>query len=254
MDSATSAVDSQVGQFRPTGDSGGDRQDGTSLRNIEAQCVELPVRCGKIADEGHWRKRLRTKPEVFIVESLDFKDEEAERFEGKILTEILRMCGKTPLYYYIRTKRELREVLKFFAASNYRYLHLSCHGNRESIWTTLDEVSFNTLGGLLRPCGSGRRLFVSACESVNNDLADAVMPESGLISIGGPCENVTFDEAAVLWASFYQLMFREGPEGMRGRDVRYVLEHLANLFEVPLAYYAKTTSSGRHRRTVFEVQ
>ena len=198
---------------------------------------------------------MATEPEVFIVESLDFDDEDEERFEGRILTEILRMCGKNPRYYYVRTKRELREVLEFFGTSDYRYLHLSCHGNDEALWTTLDEVKFNTLGKLLRPYLRGRRLFISACESVNDDLAREVMPKSGLISISGPSEDVTFDQAAIVWASFYQIMFREDDDGMLGEDIRSVFGEIAKLFEVPLAHYARTANpNSLIRRRVFEVK
>ena len=38
---------------------------------------------------------MRTKPEVFIVESLRFKDERKGRLEGKILTEMLELIGKS---------------------------------------------------------------------------------------------------------------------------------------------------------------
>ncbi len=66
-------------------------------------------------------------PEVFIIESLHFDDENESRYEGSFLSQILHLGGKKPLYYYIRTKRELTEVLRIFKASGYRYLHFSYH-------------------------------------------------------------------------------------------------------------------------------
>jgi hypothetical protein len=71
-----------------------------------------------------------TIPEVFIVESLRFHDEEKDYYEGQIISDILRLNKKQSKYYYIRTKKELRAVLDKFRDSNYRYLHLSCHANR----------------------------------------------------------------------------------------------------------------------------
>jgi hypothetical protein len=53
------------------------------------------------------KKRGATVPEVFIVESLGLADEVSERREGGVLAAVLKMCGKNPLYYYIRTKAEL---------------------------------------------------------------------------------------------------------------------------------------------------
>ena len=195
---------------------------------------------------------MKTEPEVFIVESLKFEDEDEGIFEGRILTDLLRLCGKTPRYYYVRTRRELHEVLRFFERSRYRYLHLSCHGNRESLATTLDVIRFDDLGKLLNPYLKGRRLFISACDAVNEQLANAVMPGSGCRSIIGPNEDVTFDEAAIIWASFYQLMFRENFRKMRRGDITQVLEGLVDLFEVRIAYCGeRPLSNNRYRLQVF---
>jgi hypothetical protein len=90
-------------------------------------------------------------PEVFIIESLSFDDEEEEYYEGQIISKILKLNQKQSKYYYIRTKKELRVVLEKFRDSNYRYLHLSCHANRREMCTTLDSIPFDELSTLLRP-------------------------------------------------------------------------------------------------------
>ena len=61
-----------------------------------------------------------SQPEIFIIESLEFDDERAERFEGRIISEILTLSGKHCEYCYIRTKRELKELLNQFETSRYR--------------------------------------------------------------------------------------------------------------------------------------
>ena len=53
------------------------------------------------------RKPLITHPDVFIIESLSLKDEKKSTFDGKILHNYLKLLKKEPIYYYIRTKREL---------------------------------------------------------------------------------------------------------------------------------------------------
>ena len=75
-----------------------------------------------------------TVAEVFIIESLSLIDEGKERHEGEVLANVLKMCGKKPLYYYIRTKAELAMLAEEFEASGYRYLHLSCHGCGFNRW------------------------------------------------------------------------------------------------------------------------
>ena len=93
---------------------------------------------------------IKSKPEVFILESLTFEDEKAQRFEGRILADVLHLSGKKPIYYYFRTKSELERLVKIFAASKYRYLHLSCHGSMDALKTTLDEISVVTLASIFK--------------------------------------------------------------------------------------------------------
>jgi hypothetical protein len=49
--------------------------------------------------------------------------------EGQNLQQILHLSGKEAEYVYIRTVKELEEVLNQYYESNFRYLHISCHGN-----------------------------------------------------------------------------------------------------------------------------
>ncbi len=186
-----------------------------------------------------------SKPDVFIIESLAFADENEEFFEGRILSEILRMIGKSPIYYYVRTYQELDAVLNRFGESQYRYLHLSCHGDQDSIDTTLDEaIRFQELGRILNPHLKSRRLFVSSCEVVNEQLAEVVMP-SGCRSIAGPTEEVRFAEAAVLWTSFYHLAFLQDHRRWKGEKLRGILGDLSILLEIKLSYYWRSRSSLR---------
>ena len=197
-------------------------------------------------------KAENTKPEVFIIESLKWCDEREERYEGRILKDFLRMCGKKPIYYYVRTKRELIEVMKTFRATNYRYLHLSCHGDEESIATTLDDIDFKELGKILKASSGNRRLFVSSCEVVNNSLAEEVIIYSGWRSVTGPTEEICFSDAAILWASFYKLAFDRNNRGMNGKSIRLILAELATLFNVPVAHYREKDNSKGYCRQIFD--
>ena len=60
-----------------------------------------------------------TIPKLFIIESLDIEDEE-HRKEGEILSRVLTMAGKAPIYRYVRTKAELQHFIKEFQRSRYR--------------------------------------------------------------------------------------------------------------------------------------
>jgi hypothetical protein len=183
----------------------------------------------------------RTKPEVFIIESLKFDDEKKQLFEGKILSQILNMHGKKCLYYYIRTKLELNKVLELYQTSNYRYLHFSCHGGNHEMSLTLDAIDFKELGDILRPKLKNKRLFLSACNMVNKNLATNIIPTSGCYSLIGPNNEVDFDSSAIFWASFYHLMFKQNDMSMNMKEITIQLKLLTKLYSVPMSYFIRST-------------
>jgi hypothetical protein len=186
-----------------------------------------------------------TKPEVFIIESLKFEDERNKRFEGEIISKILALSGKHCEYYYVRTKKEFREVLKIFTGSDYRYLHLSCHGNDDSMFTTLDSISFSALANILNPDINSRRLFVSACSMANERLARALIPNSGCSSILGPGDAVAFNDAAIFCASLYHVMFGVKLTAMKGDVLRSKARELAEIYNLRLNYFGRDNNDPR---------
>lgn len=182
---------------------------------------------------------MATQPEVFIIESLTFANEEKRLFEGKILSQILALSKKQCKYIYIRTKRELIAVLRQFTESKYRYLHLSCHGNDHTVATTLDQIPFDEFSRLIRPHLSHRRLFVSACSMTNPDLARMLMPRSDCYSMLGPTREIAFSDATILWSSLYHIMFRHDPASMAGGTLRKNAQLVSNMYGVGLSYFGR---------------
>lgn len=185
-----------------------------------------------------------TEPKVFIIESLGFKDEKKDLFEGRVLSNILKLNDVESEYYYIRTKQEFEEVIDIFYDSNFRYLHISCHGSPSSLETTLDSISFDELHKFLSPCLVNRRVFISACEMVNLKLAKALINGSKCLSVIGPSKPVAFSDATIFWSSFYHLMFSNNSEVMKKRDLKNTLSKVANLFNVSVNYYSKSKVQG----------
>jgi hypothetical protein len=187
---------------------------------------------------------MRTKPEVYVIESLDPDDEGNGRFEGAIIAKILSMHGKNCRYEYVRTRKAFEAAAKRFGRSRFRYLHVSSHGDPEGMCTTnQDEIDFYELGQILRPHLDDRRLFVSACELVHQDLASAVIPSSGCYSVIGPNEKIRFTDAAVLWSSLYHLMFTHNSDAMRRAELLRFLRSTSSLFRVSMSYFSRSTSS-----------
>jgi hypothetical protein len=193
----------------------------------------------------------KTIPQVFIIESLRLSDEEEERFEGRILKQILRLSEKRSSYYYIRTRRELQRIATIFGKSGFRYLHISCHGNEDTMATTFDHLSFAEVGAILRPHLRGRRVFLSACEMTNRDFASELLTDSGCHSVIGPAEAVAFSDAALLWSSFYHLAFRTNDAVMQREWVLAHLKSTASLFQLRMNYFSSSRSKGI-RETVVE--
>jgi len=183
----------------------------------------------------------RTEPEVFIIESLNFDDEEEGSFEGKFISQILNMNGKESIYYYIRTKKELEEVMFKFDESNFRYLHISCHGSPTSMETTLDSIPFKELAEIVNPSLQNKRLFISACNMCNRRLANLIIKESSCYSIVGPHNPINFSDAAIFWASFYHLMFNANEQSMKLKDIREQLIKLSTLFNVPISFFRNSS-------------
>lgn len=181
-------------------------------------------------------------PEVYIVESLDRESERAGHYEGKALSRILKMLGKRPRYTYIRTALELAEIASEFDESGYRYLHLSCHGNEQEFHLTYDSVSFAAFGRTFRPVMAERRLFLSACSVGQLALARELFRSHALspYSITGPSNDIAFSDAAVTWASLYNLLFRDGASTVEGEHLRAHLGRLCELNSVRFAYFGRT--------------
>lgn len=177
---------------------------------------------------------------LFIIESLDRTDEKARR-EGVIIHRILRLSGSLPVkYIYIRTEQELSMALEEFKKSNYRYLHISCHGSNNSIALTLDQLLFEDFVPIMAPYLKGRRLFFSACSVVNPSLAELLMTQSQCNSIVGPSRKVKFDDALIMWASFYHLAFRDENElKLLGGKIRWALRRLKRSFGEEFHYYRR---------------
>lgn len=180
----------------------------------------------------------KTNPELFIIESLTLQDEKKGRHEGDIISKILHLVGKRKTrYYYIRTLRELKKIVKIFGKSRHRYLHISCHANESGIDTTFDTVSYAELARILRPHLRGRRVFVSACQMANHCLAGKLFKNSGLFSLIGPRDDIYFDDSAAFWVSLYHLMFNTDYKRMTRQNLRNRIRQLSEVYDIQINYF-----------------
>ena len=181
---------------------------------------------------------MATLPEVFIIESLKFEDEDANMTEGEILAGMLRLIGKCKTqYFYIRTEKELDEIIDKFDDSAFRYLHFSCHADLTGMATTLDFVSYEALGEKLKSCLLGRRVFVSGCQMASPRLAAAILKGTGCTSLLGPKDKINFDDSAAFWLMFYHLMFKADAKKMKHSEIEYFSSEMSRLIEESFSYF-----------------
>lgn len=200
-------------------------------------------------------QKKSTQPAVFIIESLRFKDEKNNRLEGQILSHILQLNNISSEYYYFRTKKELIEILEMFEASDFRYLHVSCHGSGSHIHLTLDDLTYLEFGNLVSHYLFGKRLFLSACQATNSRLIKNIIPGSGCNSVIGPVHNIEFRDAAISWAAFYHLMFKSNPSSMKRDPIIKNLQKVVDTFEQPLNYFFKNSKTVRgYKKKVVNVR
>jgi len=81
-------------------------------------------------------------PEVFIIESLRQEDHREERLEGNLIAQILRLGGRNPIYNLVESRDQFIEAIEQFGKSQYRYLHLSCHGSVDSFEFYFGQMTF----------------------------------------------------------------------------------------------------------------
>lgn len=177
-----------------------------------------------------------TVPEVFIIESLGTGDED-DRREGEVISRSLRMAGKSPIYRYIRTKKELEYFVAEFEESGYRYLHISCHGATGSFAMTLDDMTDNELADVVGPVLNKRRLFLSACLGTTTKFATHVFQRGGCISIAGPKGEIRFDDAVVLWTAFYHLMFKHNSASMNNTVIKRNLSIASLILDEKIRFF-----------------
>lgn len=195
------------------------------------------------------KKGNKTVPEVFIIESLELTDEAKERREGAVLAAVLKMCGKNPLYYYIRTEAELKMLADEFKKSGYRYLHISCHGGDTSLETTIDSIAYKDFAEIFKDCLNGRRLFVSACSAGNKQFAELVgVRNADIFSVAAPADDIRFDHAVAFWGAFYVKLFSTNADAMKAKGIKDAFKTLSALFDVPVHWMRKGKKGWEHVR------
>lgn len=175
----------------------------------------------------------KTNHDLFIIESLDIKEEINGISEGRIIKDTLNILGQRPYYCYVRNSKEFKQALELFRHSSYRYLHLSCHGEAGAIHTTLEIIPNPLLAEILSGKLKNRRLFVSACETGAKDLTQLIWESNkGINSIASPLDKVDFSIMCAFWIAFYTKIFKDPKMSMKATKIKSALTPLCKFYGI----------------------
>ncbi len=172
---------------------------------------------------------------IFIIESLNQQDDK----DGRILHDILNVCRIQNEYHAVNTKEEFIETISKFKESEYRYLHLSFHGNTTGFALSNETFITNSnFSGIISNNLEKRRIFMSACETGNFDLAGKLITKNRIFSLIGSPVPIRFDKAVLFYPTFYHLMNELDEKEMNKDALKKSLRASADLFKIPIHYYA----------------
>jgi len=158
--------------------------------------------------------------------------------EGRFLSHILAVAGREVRYVYIRTRDEFEEMLDQFEDSNFRYLHISCHGSETGLKLTLDHLSIRNLKKSLAPCLENR-----LCGIATPALAEALLCDTGCYSVVGPSADIEFGEAAVFWAALYYVLFRDEAKSVSRKALGSAIAKVSGALDARVEYFACSVSA-----------
>lgn len=172
-----------------------------------------------------------TQSEVFIIESLP----DTHPHEGENLCAILQMMKKTPIYRSVKNADEFEKAIDEYKNSQYRYLHISCHGDKSLIcFADKSYVDYLGFGHLfvkdVHPLPM-TRIFFSACCLGNPELSKIIMSSNPAIhSIVAPRKRIPFSTALAVWSTFYVKAFSWNQRGISEKTILMTMRQISNLF------------------------
>lgn len=173
-------------------------------------------------------KNFLTISDVFIIESLPAENPH----DGKLLFDVLKMMGKNPIYRKVKDADDFENALNDYKQSKYRFLHISCHGNKSQVFFEEGMVDYLGFGNLFANHSLPvTRIFFSACCLGNQALSKAIITANKAVhSIVAPTQKIPFDLALIAWSTFYVKAFGWNRDGISENTILMTMRQIANLF------------------------
>ena len=142
------------------------------------------------------------------------------------------MMGKNPIYRKVKDADDFENALNDYKQSKYRFLHISCHGNKSQVFFEEGMVDYLGFGNLFANHSLPvTRIFFSACCLGNLALSKAIITANKAVhSIVAPTQKIPFDLALIAWSSFYVKAFGWNKDGISENTILMTMRQIANLF------------------------
>ncbi len=171
---------------------------------------------------------------IFIIESVrngDYRD-------GHSLEKILNLSGIKTEYREATSKDDFIAHIEEFKHSGLRYLHISCHAAKDGFEIGDEDVPNDELEKIFGNSLSKRRVFLSACEAGNKDLAARLILKNGAFSVIGTPIELYFSKAAIFWNCLFHAIHMRNSKKTSKKLLTETLESIVNLLDVPINYYS----------------
>ncbi len=171
---------------------------------------------------------------VYIIESLRSDD---DFWDGENLSQILNLTRISNHYAEVASIEDFEREVDNFNKLDFRYLHLSFHGDIDGITINGEDVSNDQLSQILNPVILKKRVFMSSCKGSNLKLASPLIVNGGCQSLIGTPTDLDFDKAALFWPSFYHVIHSMDSSRMNQKLINKTIKKCVDLFRIPINYY-----------------
>lgn len=171
---------------------------------------------------------------IFIIESLRSQDYR----DGHALEKIMVLSGIDVEYRQANSKDDFVAFIEEFKHSGFRYLHISCHAAKDGFEIGNDDIPNEEIEILLGNSVNKKRVFLSACEGGNKDLAARLILKGGAYSVIGTPISLLFAKAAIFWPCLFHAVYMRDEKSMPKKVLKEILESIVNLLDVPINYYS----------------
>lgn len=154
----------------------------------------------------------KSVPKVFIIESLGADDVNNHRCDGKILEAQLKLLGEEPVYRYVLNVSDLRKALCEFDEAEFRFLHISCHGDSSKVYLAANPCgeSYTEFAKCFSSKVALSRVTFSACKLGSKYFfKEFYRWNKGVQSVAAPMNDLPFQRGSLYWAAYYTKLIEE---------------------------------------------